>query len=239
MPESDLISRKAVAKYIAGVGAKLKRFVATRHQLRPIDIQRLTDGLVERINHFPSAEQEGTNIYIEQDSENAVAAEKTKGGSDMTEQEAREKVIADLQNEIANAVYPDRPRRFMIPLELAEQALSLLKKQAQEISVAEKDLTDVFNKNIKLEQELTMRKPRVMALEEVVITEPGTVIWLEDYDKPTIIPGLVDRVFIMTKVIDFQLVQRTVTADFDEYGDRWRCWTSSPTDAQREATPWN
>lgn len=81
-------------------------------------------------------------------------------------------------------------------------------------------------------------EPRVMTLDEVVITEPGTVIWLEDYDKPTIIPGLVDRVFIWTKVIDFQLVQRTVTADLDVYGTTWRCWTSRPTDEQREATPW-
>jgi len=27
--------------------------------------------------------------------------------------------------------------------------------------------------------------------------------------------------------------------DPDDYGKSWRCWTSRPTDAQREATPWN
>lgn len=25
---------------------------------------------------------------------------------------------------------------------------------------------------------------------------------------------------------------------WDDYGITWRCWTSRPTDAQREATPW-
>jgi hypothetical protein len=25
----------------------------------------------------------------------------------------------------------------------------------------------------------------------------------------------------------------------EDYLTRWRCWTSRPTDAQREATPWN
>ena len=26
--------------------------------------------------------------------------------------------------------------------------------------------------------------------------------------------------------------------DADNYGKRWRCWTSHPTDEQREITPW-
>ena len=80
--------------------------------------------------------------------------------------------------------------------------------------------------------------PRIMKFDEVVDAQPGTVIWLEDFDKPTVIPGLVDRVFIMTRVIDFQLVQRTVTADLDKYNRTWRCWTSKPNQAEMEARPW-
>ena len=29
------------------------------------------------------------------------------------------------------------------------------------------------------------------------------------------------------------------TYDADNYGKRWRCWSSRPTDEQREAIPWN
>ena len=41
----------------------------------------------------------------------------------------REKVIKRLEEVIAEAVYPDRPRKFMMSLELAEDALALLKAQ--------------------------------------------------------------------------------------------------------------
>ena len=42
----------------------------------------------------------------------------------------REKVINGLEEVIAEAVYPDRPRKFMMPLELAEDALALLRSEA-------------------------------------------------------------------------------------------------------------
>lgn len=59
-----------------------------------------------------------------------------KGGFRIVE---REKVIKELQESIADAVYPDRPRKFMISLELAENALALLKAQEPKmvIGVAE------------------------------------------------------------------------------------------------------
>lgn len=41
----------------------------------------------------------------------------------------REKVIKRLEEVIAEAVYPDRPRGFMMPLELAERVLAALKVQ--------------------------------------------------------------------------------------------------------------
>ena len=30
-----------------------------------------------------------------------------------------------------------------------------------------------------------------------------------------------------------------IAADFRFMGRLWRCWTSQPTEAEREATPWN
>lgn len=40
-----------------------------------------------------------------------------------------DQAVEELEKVIAEAVYPDRPRKFMIPLELAENTLALLKKQ--------------------------------------------------------------------------------------------------------------
>ena len=89
---------------------------------------------------------------------------------------------------------------------------------------------------------LKSMEPRVMTLDEIIAAVPGTVVWLEDYDKTDVIAGLVRKVYIYTKVIDFLIVKEEandeVTADFDDYGKRWRCWTSHPTDAQREAAQW-
>ena len=89
---------------------------------------------------------------------------------------------------------------------------------------------------------LRSQEPMVMTLEEVITSKPGTVVWLEDFDKPDVISGLIKRLFIYTKVIDFLIVKEEVnnevTADLDVYGSGWRCWTSRPTDAQREAVKW-
>ena len=85
---------------------------------------------------------------------------------------------------------------------------------------------------------LREQRPRVLRLDEVIALNQGEVVWLEDIDKPAVIPGLLDKVFVMTKVVDFQLVNKTITADFDEYGERWRCWMAPPTDKERKAVSW-
>lgn len=81
-------------------------------------------------------------------------------------------------------------------------------------------------------------QPRVLSFDEVVELKAGDVVWLEDVDKPTVVAGLVDRVFIMTKVVNFRLVTGTVMADLSDYGDRWRAWTSCPTSEQRKDVEW-
>ena len=45
----------------------------------------------------------------------------------------KEKVIKAFEDIIKEETYPDRPRRFMMPLELAEQVLALLKEQEAKI----------------------------------------------------------------------------------------------------------
>ena len=85
---------------------------------------------------------------------------------------------------------------------------------------------------------LKAEKPRVMGLNELLAFNQGWVVWLEDIDKPDVIPGLFVKIYELSKQADFQLVQRIVTANLDEYGERWRCWTSCPDDTRRAETPW-
>ena len=82
-------------------------------------------------------------------------------------------------------------------------------------------------------------QPRVLSFDEVVELKAGDVVWLEDVDKPTVVAGLVDRVFIMTKVVNFRLITGTVMADLSEYGDRWRAWSAKPDKKVMEATAWS
>jgi hypothetical protein len=90
---------------------------------------------------------------------------------------------------------------------------------------------------------LKAQEPRVITLEEVQALHANDVVWLEDKGKPNIIPGIVRNRHLWphsaTMVTNFMRGDGCkVTADDDDYGKRWRCWTSRPTDAQREATPW-
>lgn len=83
---------------------------------------------------------------------------------------------------------------------------------------------------------LKAQEPRVMTLEEACSAD---CVW---YDWRTIgvRPAKVSRVPYKTGTYR---VQRFGDIDewnhADEYGEYWRCWTSRPTDEQREATVWN
>ena len=83
--------------------------------------------------------------------------------------------------------------------------------------------------------------PRVMTLEEVRSLQKHDVVWLEDNDKSTVIPAIVNHVYnTWPDMVSFTAAPMwEVKADMTlAYGKRWRSWTSRPTDEQREATPW-
>lgn len=86
---------------------------------------------------------------------------------------------------------------------------------------------------------LKAQEPRVMTLEEVLATE---VVYAEDIDKAEIIPVLVSRRshdrIVLVRAHLMGGPSHVIYPLISEYGKRWRCWTSRPTDAQREATPW-
>ena len=89
---------------------------------------------------------------------------------------------------------------------------------------------------------------RVMSLDEVAALTDGSIVWLEDHDKQDVIAGLLRDVIITASnervvvLIHFAIVRNQlieiVTAMAEDYGIRWRCWTSRPDQATREATPW-
>ena len=78
--------------------------------------------------------------------------------------------------------------------------------------------------------------PRVLTLEEVRLLGKDAVVWYEH-------KGVVGQP--RPRVVEFVFDDHITFTDggiwafsTDCYGERWRLWTSRPTDGQREATPW-
>jgi hypothetical protein len=84
---------------------------------------------------------------------------------------------------------------------------------------------------------LKAQEPRVMTLEEV-----NALDWDYCYLEQERLPGKEYRgmlgKYIMTCVTWPSITAAKISQGKDNYGRTWRCWTSRPTDAQREATQW-
>ena len=87
---------------------------------------------------------------------------------------------------------------------------------------------------------LREQEPRVLTLEEI---RSGTVevVWLEDADKPNVIPGIWFRLSNEggDEAVDIHVMDGFVGARLEVYGKMWRAWTSRPTEEQRKAVPWD
>ena len=84
---------------------------------------------------------------------------------------------------------------------------------------------------------LKAQEPRVMTLEEV-----NALDWDYCYLEQERLPGKEYRgmlgKYIMTCVTWPSITAAKISQGMDNYGKTWRCWTASPTDAQREAVKW-
>lgn len=80
--------------------------------------------------------------------------------------------------------------------------------------------------------------PRVMTPEEV-----NALDWDYCYLEQKRLPGNEYRrmlgEYIMTCVTWPSITAAKLSQGMDNYGKTWRCWTSRPTDAQREAEAWS
>lgn len=91
---------------------------------------------------------------------------------------------------------------------------------------------------------LKAQEPRVMTLEEVYEIynsnkahiwphDTPPYLWMENANKRNIVCYWIS----WSHVVDC-IEGRYPRYDPDDYGVEWRIWTSRPTDAQREAIPW-
>lgn len=91
---------------------------------------------------------------------------------------------------------------------------------------------------------LKAQEPRVMTLEEVV-SAAGTPAWFEGRSKRAytgwvLVYDVQEGMGITgTRVGVTKPGHITIWPATELYGAKWRCWTSRPTDEQREAIPWN
>lgn len=84
------------------------------------------------------------------------------------------------------------------------------------------------------------QKPQVMTLEEVEHLTYGSPYIIETNlpkEEPRLMYGLFSHLGLQGNFSFAFTDGRGYLFDVD-YGKRWRCWTSCPTDEQREATSW-
>ena len=85
---------------------------------------------------------------------------------------------------------------------------------------------------------LKAQEPRVLTLEEVNNLPYGHVLIETDKNEP--LRWLDALMFCKNTNFSFDFITLEGRARLlgVEYNREWRCWTSRPTDEQREATPW-
>lgn len=92
-----------------------------------------------------------------------------------------------------------------------------------------------------IEQALALLKaqePRVMTLEEVKMLD-SDYYYLESMRSPGKELREIVGAYGLTCVTWPSITWARQTMGDSGYRKTWRCWTSRPTDEQREATPWN
>lgn len=88
------------------------------------------------------------------------------------------------------------------------------------------------------------QEPRLMPVSEVVASVNGTVLWVEERQGvtwnlfPLEIYTISTHPDTGTHYLFFITYESLKKFECDEYNKTWRCWTSRPTDAQKDTEPW-
>ena len=92
---------------------------------------------------------------------------------------------------------------------------------------------------------LKAQEPRVMTLDLPPEEWQDKVIWIEIKGKkpiPCLFRKFCDRMMFgrYERIMSFDAIGSSKEGGYflRNYGVTWRCWTARPTDAQREAIPW-
>ena len=91
--------------------------------------------------------------------------------------------------------------------------------------------------------DLLTQESRVMTLEEVE-DALDTVVWVDRplFDNSSAEYALVDSYSRKTRIVELRYPfcdkDYRERSDYATYGKNWRCWTSRPTDEQREKVKW-
>lgn len=95
---------------------------------------------------------------------------------------------------------------------------------------------------------LKAQEPRVIKVAKYddEIQSPGMdcFTWIEEREREDVYIGTVNRTSHKNYGEETYSFMRFWGKSkdgikFEDYGKTWRCWTSRPTDEQREVTPWN
>lgn len=107
-------------------------------------------------------------------------------------------------------------------------------------SKAENHFWELQNATSEAAELLKAQEPRVMKFDELEDTIADRAVWYEAFltEVPTIAivceKSIADDAYT---IFDFISGRHRVTRK--TYGACWRCWTSRPTDEQREAVKWD
>lgn len=91
---------------------------------------------------------------------------------------------------------------------------------------------------------LKEQEPRVLTLDEVENQKQSGGLWLDsrdnDWTPMAVLLYEVDKkkVTFMSRIGLKFYANKDRTGQYGNYGTDWRCWSSKPTDEQREGTPW-
>ena len=139
-----------------------------------------------------------------------------------------------------NEAYKDCPYRGCETgciVTIAKDAIALLKEQEEQIKNRDESLEKAREEIKWLRGMLKEQEARVMTLEEV-----KAFVWDYCYLEEERLPGKEYRMvcgdYALTCITWPCVASMSIQHGDESYGRKWRCWSSKPTDEQREAVKW-